>query len=67
MPMREGVLPGERNGENGGGGRALRGGNLLYDCRLGSESTAAELRQLLRERRPPPSLEAWLCVFLRAG
>ncbi|CAE7763895.1 unnamed protein product [Symbiodinium necroappetens] len=33
------------------------GGNLLYDCRLDSESTAAELRQLLRERRTPPSLD----------
>ncbi|CAE7466199.1 unnamed protein product, partial [Symbiodinium sp. CCMP2456] len=35
----------------------LTGGNLLYECRLDSESTAAELRQLLRERRTPPSLE----------
>ena len=42
-------------------GEAPQGGNLLYDCRLDSESTAAELRQLLRERRTPPSLEAWLC------
>ncbi|CAE7849585.1 unnamed protein product [Symbiodinium microadriaticum] len=35
----------------------IQGGNLLYDCRLDSESTAAELRQLLRERRTPPSLD----------
>ncbi|CAE7720602.1 unnamed protein product [Symbiodinium sp. CCMP2592] len=39
------------------------GGNLLYDCRLGSESTAAELRQLLRERRSPPSLDPEFTSF----
>ncbi|CAE7506452.1 unnamed protein product [Symbiodinium sp. CCMP2456] len=39
------------------------GGNLLFECRLDSESTAAELRQLLRERRTPPSLDPEFTSF----